>query len=480
MRAAHEGISFFSTKPIQWLIGILVIAISAVLLATPYYLYAVLPGLVIVGMLLLGKHPQIAYYLIIFVIPFGAYRGLSETYQFLKIHWLLATWLVLLIFFQSVVKKHISAQLKSGLWGPLVLLLIISLISALYSDYPLTSYEYLFLLVISYLYFALNLSFIDRRGFSAVLPAVIIFSVSLSSLLGLIGTVLEIPLFIVVQSGAFTRSVGGSIDPNNLSLMIIFTLPLLAHWFFVSQRFSMKILAGFLFLLNIGGIVLTYSRGGAIILLLTLLLLTIEHIKKLKPRFLGLIVSFFMLFILGATVIIPATYWMRQKSVTNVQEDRAVSRRFSYLYVGLEAFKENPVLGSGPGTFRDLYARTPYAIQYSKGYSEQEMRRFAHNTYLEYLVGTGILGLAIFILIIVMAMRNFETARANFLSRGDTKTASLVTAYRISFLSLLLYFFIYSGVYHKYFPVCLALSQIALSLSLSRDSETDGIPAPHL
>ena len=120
-------------NPIQSLFSLGVIAISVGLLASPYYQYAILPGLTILLLLLLGYFPQIGYYIVIFLIPFGAYRGLTGIYGFLKIHWLVVFWLLLLISLQYLVQKKAPIRLRSNLWSWLLIFFVISLISALTS-----------------------------------------------------------------------------------------------------------------------------------------------------------------------------------------------------------------------------------------------------------------------------------------------------------------------------------------------------------
>ena len=43
--------------------------------------------------------------------------------------------------------------------------------------------------------------------------------------------------------------------------------------------------------------------------------------------------------------------------------------------------------------------------------------------------------------------------------------ASIISSYRLAFVAVLIYFFIFSDAYNKYFLISLALSYIAVSLS---------------
>jgi O-antigen ligase len=245
--------------------------------------------------------------------------------------------------------------------------------------------------------------------------------------------------------------------------MLTFSLPILAHFFFSSSRAFEKVLLAGLFVLNITSVILTYSRGGAIILAVVLTFLLLEYIRRLRPRYFGFITSAVLIAILSIVILVPGSYWERQKSVKNTVTDTAISRRISYLYVGWNIFKENPILGTGPGTFKEIYSNSNYAFQYqSEGKSR---RRVAHNAYLEVLIGSGLLGFIIYSIIIILAFKNFSVSIRRFLSYGKKEMASLVRAYRLSFIVIVLAFFTLSANFHKYFWLSIALSQVALLLS---------------
>jgi putative inorganic carbon (hco3(-)) transporter len=466
-------VSYFFSRPIESILFLLIGGSSIILLTTQYYYYAVIPSLALLLIFLIGRYPHIGYYSIIFVIPFSAFRGLSETYKFLRIHWILASILLILIAFQLVFRKIELKSFRSKLWPWFGILFVVSLFSAFVSDFPEASFTHIFFLIVAYMFFTINLASLSFKGLTKTLPKILILSVSLSAFLGILGSVTDIPLFVhPMETSSYKRSIGGSFDPNNLSLMIIFTIPLLAHWFFSSKNIIEKIFIILIFCIDITGIIMTYSRGGAIIFSIILFLIFFTNIKKLKPKHIGFIVLLITFVTFAALIFIPSTYWERQKKVTSIEEDKAIARRVSYLHVGWEAFKEHPIIGSGPGTFKFLYASTNYARMF--GAEKDDIERYAHNTYVEYLVGSGVLGLLIFLIIAWISLKNFLMSKNNFKLQGKQGMVSLISAYQISFVSLLIYLFIFSDMYHKYLLVSLALSQVALNLSQDKLIESDG------
>ena len=159
-------------------------------------------------------------------------------------------------------------------------------------------------------------------------------------------------------------------------------------------------------------------------------------------------------------MFIPEAYVERQKSVTlGTQADKSIMRRASYIPVALNSFKENPALGTGPLTFKNVWVNSIMARRFKME------ERSCHNTYLEVLVGSGILGLIAFLVLLWRAFFNFSHAKKIFWDMGDVEMASLVGAYRLSFISVLIYFFVKSGLQHKFFLLALPLSEVALRLA---------------
>ena len=88
---------------------------------------------------------------------------------------------------------------------------------------------------------------------------------------------------------------------------------------------------------------------------------------------------------------------------------------------------------------------------------------------MEVLVGSGIIGLIIFLLLLRRAYLNFTKAIKSFQQTGNEEGVSMIRAYRLSFISVCAYLLILSGIEHKLFLLSLALSAIALKMVQSRE-----------
>ena len=218
-----------------------------------------------------------------------------------------------------------------------------------------------------------------------------------------------------------------------------------------------------LFIINVIGLMLTLSRSGALVLIFILFLLFLEYSQRIKVKQVGVFLAGVGFLVVMVLLLTPESYRERLSSVVEVSTDHSLARRWSYLLVARDAFKDNPVFGSGPGTYPELYGRSGYAQFFL--YQEDTLYRSAHNTYVEVVTGLGIVGLIIFLWLLWQAYHNFEIARHKFRLNSEITMASLVKAYQTGFLSVLIYFMILSSFYHKFFWLCLALSQISLYLA---------------
>jgi O-antigen ligase len=457
-------------NPIEALIFAATIAVSIGLLATPYYQYAILPGLLLFILFFLGRYPQVGFYIIVSLIPFSAYTGIISRGGF-SIPRFVGIWVTVVILFSFLFDRKNPFKIQSNLWFLLLAFFLVNVVSGLMSDYSSTSFNNLSRLFIAYTFFAITLIFVPRKAFCHTLPKVLIISVSISSFLAIIGYIFDISFF--TTGGLLRRAEGATHDPNYFSMIIIFCLPLLLHKIFFSHGFFWKTLTITLFIMNLIAILFTYSRAGGFSLVFVLGMLFIDNIRRFKPRYLGFLGIVAIISIAMIIIFVPASYYERLRSVTNTATDSSLGQRESHLFYGWEKIKENPVIGGGPGTYADFYAVSSYAHKFvaPKAESYRDYRRPAHNAYIEILVGTGILGFIVFLLIVWRALRNFYHAQKLLKDNGEEELSSLIRAYTISFISVLSFFFLLSMDTHKFFWGSIALSYVAMRISREKTVE---------
>jgi O-antigen ligase len=176
---------------------------------------------------------------------------------------------------------------------------------------------------------------------------------------------------------------------------------------------------------------------------------------------------------LGAAIVIPlAIYAMPAGYLARIQSlsvlsagakghnDESLGRRASYIVVGSQMIRENPLLGSGPGTFPLHYATTGYAKAFSANRKIGDLYRRAHNTYLEIFSELGVPAGLLFVGMLGLGLYNLIRARAAWMLRRDAYQADLMTHLAVSFLSLTLFLMFLSAPNQKYVWIMLAMTSV--------------------
>ncbi|SEM52960.1 O-antigen ligase [Pseudomonas sp. ok272] len=265
------------------------------------------------------------------------------------------------------------------------------------------------------------------------------------------------------------RAAGLLADSNAFAMLIAFAVPLALLLVRQSPNWPQRLFWLACSLLLLAGMTKTESRSGLVVLFISLLIGLYHYhaqLPRIRPRHLGFAM-------LGAAIVIPlAIYAMPAGYVARIQslsilgqgasghQDESLSRRASYIVVGRQMIEDNPLLGSGPGTFALHYAGTGFAKAFSFNRSTGELYRRAHNTYLEIFSELGIPAGLLFVGLLGLGLFNLQRARRAWLQRGDWDQADLITHLGMSLLSLALFLMFLSAPAQKYLWIMLALSWV--------------------
>lgn len=399
-------------------------------------------------------HPltQFLFYAIIATIPFFRWRQLPGP-DFMKVDWLLFGLLLLIVGPYLVMQKTAPSRLKSNIWAPLTLFLIANFVAYLLSPYPDQAWSGMVTLLQGAIFMVITLLMVSTRGFETSLLSTIGFSLGLGALMSVLGYFGGIELF--NQAGS-ERAYGGTISSNNMALMCVFTFPIMVYWAVYADTARMRMVGLVLATLMVLGVISTVSRGGFLNLIVVSLLLAYQYKGNFKPRHLGLIVAIIGISFVVVVSVIPEDFFVRQASlITEGTEDKSLDRRSSYVTVAVDAFQEKPVIGWGPDTFKKLWISSLETRWFNM------VERPAHNTYLEVIVGTGIIGLILFLFLLGRSYFNYRNAEKLLISHGMEKEARLVGSFKLGLISVCMYFFIKSGLEQKYFLMIIPLSEVA-------------------
>jgi len=409
-------------------------------------------------------HPllQAMFYVIIASIPFFRWRQLPIAD--IKIDWLLTALLVLFLAPYLVIQKQPPRRLSGSIWSPLVLFLLANFIAYLVSPFPEQALSGLISLLMGFLFIVITGLMISDTGFEKTMPFTLGVSMGAGALMSALGYFANVEIFSQIQG---ERAYGGSISANNMALMCVFVFPVMVHWAVYAKTPQMRMtgiaLAGLQFL----GMISTVSRGGFLSIILISILLVLQYRKKFQPKHLGLVVAIAGAGVIVAASVIPKEFFIRQASlITEGTQDKSLDRRSSYVIVAMDAIEERPLIGWGTDVFKKIWVRS----EETKKFKMEE--RPAHNTYLEVSVGSGIIGITAFLLLMWRAFYGFHSSEKRLMKHGFESEAQLCAAYKLSLLAVMLYFLIKSGLDHKYFLMILPLSTAAVRFANSKLTQT--------
>lgn len=141
----------------------------------------------------------------------------------------------------------------------------------------------------------------------------------------------------------------------------------------------------FLMLIMFLAVVFSWSRAGILTVLVTLIVLSLLTVFKVRRKAWGMGVLAFGILAIGFALWIglgPLTYRFQQFGQTNYLHS---SERANIWHDTLHLIDKNPVLGTGLGTYGE--ALRPYQTQLVNLHIDH-----AHNDYLEFTSETGLLG----------------------------------------------------------------------------------------
>jgi len=133
---------------------------------------------------------------------------------------------------------------------------------------------------------------------------------------------------------------------------------------------------------------MTESRGAAVSLAIVLGLMCLLS----KQRFLALVCVVGIL--AGAIYMVQDTYVDRIQTLQDPTQESSAESRIVYAQAALELWQDYPLLGVG---FGGESARL-MQLNYIPGMKEKPS--YIHNTYLEYLAGSGIFGAGVYVLLL--------------------------------------------------------------------------------
>ena len=424
------------------------------LLASPWPYLA--PGAVLglVGFAVLYRKPTWGLLGIVALVPFEGFfkdNPLSGSK-------LIGASLAVILMLQLAMHQIPSDRLRSNIWRFLIAFMVLYFLSLLNTDDMGMSLGHLREISVGLILFVITL-LIGRELNLDLFARLVTLAVSTTCAMAMFSTKFQ-------DQG---RAAGLLEDPNAFALLIAFAIPLALLLVIRSPNLLHRLFWGGCCLLLLGGMTKTESRSGLVVLALSLVIGCWHYraqLARIRPRHLGFAM-------LGAAIVIPlAIYAMPAGYIARIQSlsvlsagakghnDESLGRRASYIVVGSQMIRENPLLGSGPGTFPLHYATTGYAKAFSANRKIGDLYRRAHNTYLEIFSELGVPAGLMFVGMLGLGLYNLARARKEWMLRRNWQQADLMTHLGVSFLSLTLFLMFLSAPNQKYLWIMLALTSV--------------------
>lgn len=232
-------------------------------------------------------------------------------------------------------------------------------------------------------------------------------------MIGILLSIMTMPLFSSLMQSAEERISGGGLNENDFAALIAVAMPLALMWFHMAKKSWEKIISVIFIPAGLIAIAYTKSRGGTIALLSFILyIITSIHNKEISHK---LFLSILLSGIIGITLVLaPITYYERMENI-EPSSSHGLSHRLDVWSAGVNMVFHNPLFGVGTGNFPLLINK------YSKVFLSEDSRA-AHNTFLSVTGELGVVGLLLFLWLLISNIKNLRTlSMSRFNYRKDRK-----------------------------------------------------------
>ena len=257
-------------------------------------------------------------------------------------------------------------------------------------------------------------------------------------------------------------------EQNRYGQVLLVLVPLAISRLRAERHVAMQSLAAVLTALILAGMVLSFSRGAAVALVVVAAAMVICGFVRVRH----LVITTLALAVLVMAVV--PEYGLRVRSLgaadtataQDSQADAAIRGRATENLAALATFRDHPFIGAGPGGFFRRYSQEE-ANKLDLRYLGKNRR--AHNMYLEIAADTGIVGLAVFLSIAAVTFVQLHRTARLWATLGREDLVILAQAFSLALVAYLASAVFLQLSYQRYFWFLLALAN-ATAWMLRRDA----------
>jgi O-antigen ligase len=265
---------------------------------------------------------------------------------------------------------------------------------------------------------------------------------------------------------------GGAVGESNRFAQVLAVLIPLAFGLAIAAPARQRWLYWIATVLIFGGVVLTFSRGTLVALVLVIPFALLFGFLRLRHLVVGALCSAVLIFLMSFSTAMMPYLAKRMSSIGEVvlqstglapggfrNADGAARGRVTSMKAAGLLFLDYPLLGAGPG-MAPLYYQE-YALLV--GGNVRAEKRLAHSLYLQMAAETGLIGLLAFLGMLWVLLHGIDDARRRT-QYSDRELWGLVCGLELGVLVLLATSVFLHASYVRYFWLLLALVAAAAAL----------------
>jgi O-antigen ligase len=278
---------------------------------------------------------------------------------------------------------------KTTLWFLAFMLVgALSVLDALWREYALSTFLNALKLLVAYL-LIVNLVDHSRK------VRQIFWTLILSAMVPALGTLYHYVFKVDLIGGYRAAWIGVYSDPNDLAYNLVVLIPIGLALLESEEKWLFKgILLSQLAVLT-AAIYVTFSRGALVSLFVVLFFQVIRSNNRMFYSSIGSVLLLVLL------MVAPTSFWSRAETIVNFKEDASAMGRFYAWRAGFSMLQDRPLLGVGIGCFVmgwPIYAPPEAGTLW----------RAPHNTFIQVMGETGILGSITFLVFLGTAIRGLQ------------------------------------------------------------------------
>ncbi|NNF60397.1 MAG: hypothetical protein HKN06_03595 [Gammaproteobacteria bacterium] len=259
------------------------------------------------------------------------------------------------------------------------------------------------------------------------------------------------------------RMSGPLYDPNYFGQLLLIAMPIAVERMINEKFIGLQIAAGAALLLGLASVILTFSRGAFVAVLV------VAGIAILASRSRRRLMALSALAVLVSLPLLPTGYLDRFASalpaLSQERADVSVRGRASEMLVAWEMFRDHPLLGVGYQNYPEYFQR--YTIEFDQ--MPRGQARPAHSLYLEIAAERGLLGLCTFAALLLYFGRVVVEALRHPDRVGGEDAADMVAGLAMGFIAYLVAAVFLHDAYPRYFWLMTGLI-LAVSGMLSQQA----------